>query len=209
MGYKDLCWTYHYDSEKLIRVKPLFNKMSKRDIKACFEQMQPNTFFVAEEGGIPEDCTYILTVLRTKDSLYVYNNELIIKTRGGVEIHNNQPTEADWRLVFDDIGPTNLIIGHYNYLEIVIGDFWKRIFNKTTAEMWCDGIITSHGDKAYGYRYCWEEVGISFNRGVLLFLLTYTKLLGDTPKHKSREWVMEKYQEYLPHILEAEKGAGL
>ena len=38
-------------------------------------------------------------------------------------------------------------MNHYKYLEIVIEDFWKEIFNKTLDETWNSGIISAHGDK--------------------------------------------------------------
>ena len=207
--YKELISAYHYNRDKLTKIDPLYPKMGPGFLRDCFDRMVENTYFIAEEGGIPADCTYHITVLKLKDILYVYNNEFIVRMVKGDTSHNYQPSEADYRLMFDEITPGNLDLNHYDYLELVIEEFWVRVFGKTLSETWNDGIIVSHGDKAYGYKDTWEKAGIPFNRGVLIFLLTYTRELGETPKHESREWVVRKYNKYLPFIEEAEKLAGL
>lgn len=94
---------------------------------------------------------------------------------------------------------------HYDYLQVMLEPFWKLVFDKTPSEMWCGGIVSAHGDKCYSYRSDWEKAGISFQHGALLYLLTYTKELGDRPKHESMEWVTENYPKYLDQIHQAEK----
>lgn len=94
---------------------------------------------------------------------------------------------------------------HYDYLDAILEAFWKLVFDKTPEEMWCDAIVACHGDKCYGYRGTWEKFEIPFNHGALLYLLTYTSKLGDTPKHKSCEWVIQNYPKYMHKIQEAEK----
>lgn len=94
---------------------------------------------------------------------------------------------------------------HYRYLDIMLQDFWKEVFGKTANEMFCGGIVSAHGDKARGYERAWEKAGINKYRGSLLFLLTYTKAMGDTPKHMSEEWVIENYSKYLPSLEKVEK----
>lgn len=96
---------------------------------------------------------------------------------------------------------------HYHYLDMVLDLFWKRVFGKMLEEMWCSGIISAHGDKAYGYKSDWKEKGISFNRGVMLYLLTRTSLFESGDRTKVSEWVIEKYSQYLPLIEEAEAEA--
>ena len=59
-------------------------------------------------------------------------------------------------------------------------------------------------DKAYGYKRQWEKAGVPFNHGVLLFLLTYTSEM-DREKCESDQFVIDKYQHYLPMIQQAEK----
>lgn len=94
---------------------------------------------------------------------------------------------------------------HYDYLDAMLEPFWKLVFDKTPDQMACAGIVIAHGDKAYSYKEDWKKKDIPFHRGVLLFLLTYTQLLGDTPKHQSCEWVINKYPEYLERIEQAER----
>lgn len=94
-------------------------------------------------------------------------------------------------------------IGHYDYLEMVLPAFWKAVFGKTLEETHFDGIEVAHGDKAYGYRTKWLDAGLSFNRAVMLYLLTYTEKL-DCPKHESSAWVIKNYPAYMAMILNAE-----
>ncbi|QXN68403.1 hypothetical protein [Pseudomonas phage PA7] len=60
----------------------------------------------------------------------------------------------------------------------------------------CAGLISAHGDKVEQYRAGWEEVGLDFNKAQIIYLLTYTKLLGDTPKYMSNQWVVDNYPKY-------------
>jgi hypothetical protein len=93
---------------------------------------------------------------------------------------------------------------HYDYLERMLEYFWLEVFKKTPSEMWCAGIVTAHGDKCSGYKNLWEKNGINFNRGSLLFLLSYTKEFGDNEKSQSDQWVVDNYPKYLPAIEKAE-----
>lgn len=92
---------------------------------------------------------------------------------------------------------------HYKYLDDHLDCFWVKVFGKTLGESWFGGIISAHGDKGYGYRRAWEEAGIPFNHGMMLFMLTYTDKIT-TEKSKSKEWIIANYNHYLPLIEEAE-----
>ena len=94
---------------------------------------------------------------------------------------------------------------HYDYCDAVIEKFWMNVFGNTPEGTNCGGIVAAHGDKAYGYKRTWEDANIPFYHGVLLFLLTYTKELGDTPKHESCDWVIRNYPKYQPLIEKSEK----
>jgi len=98
---------------------------------------------------------------------------------------------------------------HYDYLDLMLEKFWLVVFQKTPDEMWCAGIVSSHGDKCYGYKSPWEKCGIHFYRGALLYLLTYTKLLGDYPKYQSQQFVIDMYPQYINRILVIEKELGI
>ncbi len=96
-------------------------------------------------------------------------------------------------------------VNHYKWLEKHLETFWLNVFNKTPSESGFGGVISAHGDKAYGYRRIWKKAGIPFPHGVAIFFLTYTDLLGDTPKSDSAQWVVDNYDKYksmLPEIDE-------
>ncbi len=98
------------------------------------------------------------------------------------------------------------IRNHYKYLDYVWEDFHKAVFGKTASESFRGGMIGAHGDKVYGHCDEWEEKNIPFYHGALLFLLTYieSEMVG-YKKSQSSEFVIDKYQHYLPKIIEAEK----
>lgn len=93
---------------------------------------------------------------------------------------------------------------HYNYLNLVIDSFSKLVFGEKYEFIMNSGMVSAHGDKGYGYHSLREEAGISKERGMLIYFLTYTKLMDDS-KHKSCQWVIDNYPKYLPMIEEAEK----
>lgn len=67
----------------------------------------------------------------------------------------------------------------------------------------CGGMISAHGDKVEQYRQYWESKGLDFNKAQIIYFLTFTKLLGDVPKHTSRAWVVANYDTYkdmLPSV---------
>lgn len=60
----------------------------------------------------------------------------------------------------------------------------------------CGGMVSAHGDKSTQYRSRWEDAGLDFNKAQIIYFLTFTKLLGDTPKHNSCQWVIDNYSTY-------------
>jgi len=82
--------------------------------------------------------------------------------------------------------------------------FWLQVFGKTPSEMWFGGIISAHGDKGSGYETEWKDNNISYCRGMLMYLLTWTTEMTEE-KFKSSQWVIDRYQYYLPMIEAAEK----
>lgn len=62
----------------------------------------------------------------------------------------------------------------------------------------CAGMISAHGDKVDQYRNQWEMNCLNFNKAQIIYFLTFTKLLGDTPKHQSMQWVVDNYIRYAP-----------
>lgn len=209
MSYQDTSAPYHFNREKIQNLGSIEKPYSDEMGKQLFHSMEPFSYHVIEGGGIPVGCTYWLTAVRTEKLLYVYNREVMVRISEVFIGQTNEPTEEDWKELFLAIGSDKYDMSHYMYLELVIGYFWKLVFKKSLQDMWCAGIITSHGDKCYGHESEWAEHGISFKRGSLLFLLSYTSEFGETPKHMKAVWVIENYPRYLPLIEEAEKLAGL
>ena len=205
MSYCQVCSHFKLTGT-LERIDPMSTK--SQSAHAIYDVLKPNTFFVSEDGGIPFGCTYWVTVVRLENTMFMFHNEHIVTVDADSVNFNDAPTEENWKEIFVAIGPQNFDLSHYDYLDLVIESFWTKVFHKTMDEMWCAGIVGAHGDKAYGYQSEWEDKNIPFRRGVLIFLLTYTKERGDRPKHESCEWVIENYEKYLPFILEAEKEAG-
>lgn len=98
------------------------------------------------------------------------------------------------------------IRNHYEYLSLIWNDFHKLVTGKTANESFRGGMVSAHGDKAYGYGSDWEDAGVPWCRGVLLFLLTYIDSeLGEYRKDQSDQFVIDRYEHYLPMIIEAEK----
>lgn len=93
---------------------------------------------------------------------------------------------------------------HYDYLDAILNFFWLQVFGKSADDMFCGGIVGAHGDKCYSYRDHWEEHGISFQHGALLFLLSYTNERGEWPRHEIDKWVIENYPKYYRKIIDAE-----
>lgn len=78
---------------------------------------------------------------------------------------------------------------HYKYLEKVLPTFFNEV-GVRGGWSWNAGIIVAHGDKGYGYRYAWGKEGIPFNRGMAIFLLTYTYPFGqECRNYVDGEWV--------------------
>lgn len=60
----------------------------------------------------------------------------------------------------------------------------------------CGGMVSAHGDKVEQYFRRWSDAGLSIKKAQIIYFLTYTKLLGATPKYKSCEWVIDNYSKY-------------
>ena len=171
------------------------------------KEMKVNQWYICETGGLPVGKPYWITVFKTKDGiLFYYNDYIVFKSTSTKALSFTcvKPDEYMWCQVFQLIGFKSLCLNQYDYCEAILNTFWKKVFGKTAADMWCGGIVTSHGDKAYSYKRKWEKQGIPFERGVLLFLLTYTSEM-DREKPFSDQFVIDKYKYYLPKIEEAEK----
>lgn len=91
---------------------------------------------------------------------------------------------------------------HYKFLDEHLAKFWTEAGAGNMTKGDASGMSGSHGDKGYQYADEWEERGIHFYHGMMLYMLTYSSLM-DMPKHKSSEWVAKNYLRFrsiLPHL---------
>lgn len=94
---------------------------------------------------------------------------------------------------------------HYDYLEAHLPEFFRAIGLGWEANA---GIISAHGDKAYSYRYTWEELGIPFAHGVALYLLTYCYPFDLEVRQTEggwvapKDWVVDNYERFKYHLPE-------
>lgn len=86
-------------------------------------------------------------------------------------------------------------MSHYDFLDEHLDTFWQKAVGKPLDQSGAAGIVTAHGDKAYGYQSMWERAGIHFYHGMMLYMLTYSKVM-DRPKHESGQWVIDQYPHY-------------
>lgn len=91
------------------------------------------------------------------------------------------------------------------YLNLMLEPFWQQLFGQTTIETRSEGIETWCGGRYQGHLGYWARNGINSNRGRLLYLLTYTKVFGDTPSYHRDKWVVDNYAKYLSMIVEVEE----
>lgn len=205
-SYRHLVNSYNY-KDSLTHIEPIsiFN-YKEMNLTEVFEVMPDKSYFVLDLDPVdPLINLQRFTVVKANSKIAAFNDEIIaiydaVMHRDSVYFN---PTEDRWIDVFKVIGFDNININHYKYCDFMLDHFWMEIFNKTPDEMFCAGIVSAHGDKAYGYQSQWKKADIPFTRGVLLFLLTYTKLYKDNCS--SREWVIDAYEQYLPVIEKVEK----
>ena len=99
-------------------------------------------------------------------------------------------------------------ISHYNWLDYNLKPFLTKIGVNT--DYYNNGLISAHGDKCYGYSDKFEENGIHFFHGALLYLLTYISPYEKEVKETEKGWVdpsdwivnnYPKYKKFLPKVF--------
>ena len=95
-------------------------------------------------------------------------------------------------------------MSHYDYVEKHSKEFSKLM----KCEQWeVEDLLTCDGDKCYCYKKTWENNGISFNKGVMIYLLgkipPYSNLCRNTINGfvSPSDFVIKIYNEYK-HILD-------
>ncbi len=96
---------------------------------------------------------------------------------------------------------------HYDYLKEVLPDFFEACGVSWDENV---GIITCHGDKAYGYRQKWEQGGLHFYHGVAIYLLTYCRPYANEVRETEdgewvdvADWVLDNKDRFLKFLPEA------
>jgi len=101
-------------------------------------------------------------------------------------------------------------MNHYDFMDLYLPKFFGDVKVDGGWECNC-GIISSHGDKFYGYKYKWEEAGIHFFHGCMIMMLTYCSPYGNETRDRvpgirwvdPSQWVIDNYnrfKEFLPSI---------
>lgn len=104
----------------------------------------------------------------------------------------------------------NKVENHYTWLEQNLFPFLRKLGVSEDVISWNQGIISSHGDKCYGYRNYWKEKGVPFHHGVALYLLTYihpwSEKVRATPAGwvDPWRWVIDNYQRYEMALMAVE-----
>jgi len=97
-------------------------------------------------------------------------------------------------------------MNHYEWLEKNLQNFFDSIGADNPYPI--NGLLSSSGDKCYGYKNEWEEKGIPFYHGVALYLLTlltpYQDEVRQTPNGwvPVDKWVIDNYPKFKLHLPE-------
>ena len=175
----------------------------KTNVGSQIQAIKTSLYHAHVENGVYKDDTAVLGHYDPNSTDYINVGEFHVKDLTDWVI-TDMPTYYD-----DSVAEylhVSRIKNHYIYLHYMWEDFHKSVFGKTASESFRGGMVVAHGDKMYDYCGEWEEKNIPFYRGALLYLLTYieSEMVGYT-KPQSSEFVINKYQHYLPKIMEVEK----
>lgn len=77
-------------------------------------------------------------------------------------------------------------INHYDYLTKHLPKFFEDV---GVSWDYNAGIIGAHGDKCYSYENRWKEANIPFEKGVAIYLLSYTREYGNEVRKTVNGWV--------------------
>lgn len=100
---------------------------------------------------------------------------------------------------------------HYEYLD----KFFTKFVNSLGIQGNHDGMISAHGDKAYRYCSDFETVGIPFNHGLTIYLLTYLHPFLQECRNTDKgwvnpsDWVIQNYPKFQNQLLFIESGEKL
>lgn len=91
-------------------------------------------------------------------------------------------------------------MSHYDYLYENLPNFLDKY---ARGGFQCyTGIISAHGDKGYSYSNTWEQYGIPFEHGMMLYILSYcfpfSQEVRETKKGwvSPEQWVIDNYNKF-------------
>lgn len=92
------------------------------------------------------------------------------------------------------------MVSHYDYLRDHLPTFFDQLDVGWEGN---EGIIVAHGDKCYGYRERWADVGITFDHGTAIYLLSYVSPYAREVRDTSDgwvdpgQWVIDNYDRFM------------
>ncbi len=96
---------------------------------------------------------------------------------------------------------------HYKWLDANFSDFLENLNLEPEEYMY---LIGCHGDKVWQYQSTWEEVGIPFEHGAAIYLLSYESPWDKECRETENgwvapdDWVISKYEEFKPLLNKAD-----
>lgn len=76
---------------------------------------------------------------------------------------------------------------HYDWLKVNFETFLTNL-NLENPNFHL-GLISAHGDKCSCQRYEWEDIGIPFEHGVAIYLLTYIRPWSKEVRETEKGWI--------------------
>lgn len=78
-------------------------------------------------------------------------------------------------------------VNHYKYLD----KHMPSVFTDLGLDMnrGNSGIVAAHGDKTSQYKDCWAQVGIPFEHGCAIYLLSYVSPYSEESRQTKNGWV--------------------
>lgn len=97
-------------------------------------------------------------------------------------------------------------ISHYDYLNQHLNDFLRKMTGRNEQDF--RGMIAADGDKCYSYQNMWENNGIHFYHGCMLYMLGRVHPFCETVRNTTSGWVapdmwvVQKYRELKQELPE-------
>lgn len=148
---------------------------------------------------------YFVHIYRTYAGIYIYNGEELIF----ISERRKDAYQKDLIVLTDKASINYHFFNWYveSYLPFRYDYF---VYLNMVLPLFCDIVAKESGEsvdiavdsitigaEAYANKADWKKHGIHFNRGILLYLLSYT-LVPEVDRSERSSWVIKNYQKYLP-----------